>query len=55
MFNYNYDVYKYHNGVNIIIKAIRVENYEFIDVLKQLGYDINFGIVRFIQSATELC
>ena len=55
MFNYNYDVYKYHNGENIIIKAIRVENYEFIDVLKQLGYDVNIGIVRFIQSVTGLC
>ena len=53
--NYKYDIYKYHNRENIIIKAIRVENQEFIEFLTQLGYDINFGIIRFIQSATELC
>jgi len=51
-FNYKYNVLQKYNGENIIIKAIRVENQEFINVLTQLGYDINFGIINFVQMIT---
>lgn len=52
---YNYNIYEYDiNKESIILFLLRINNVKYIDVLNTLGYDINQGIVIFIQSITDL-
>ena len=53
LYNYKYNVYSFHNKENIIIKTIRIDNQEFINLLKQSGYNINNGIIFFIHKIND--
>ena len=54
MYNFKCNIYSINkNGDNIITLCIRINNKEYIKIIKALGYDINIGIVCFIQYITN--